>query len=863
MSNIDIDKIVDYRREYSSAIQKHEISGTQLTGICPFHPDKNASLSVDLKTGRFKCFACDAQGNYIDFVARTLNIDTKDAYKEILRQYGVAEEKPEKPKDPAGIPYNLDIYAEEKQLPKEWLAKTFGLSSGAERAGLKYVKLPYMDESGKVILFRKRYHRDTGQRFKWSNGSKGKLMLYGLWEIDRIRERGYVVLVEGESDTQTLWHLKFPALGVPGATIMNADWVSKLDGIPKVYVHVEPDAGGQVFKKKVTAALRDGGYSGEVRTWTCSGADAKDPSALMMTKGTEEAKSYIDKALRAAKTVDITDIPENVKGAPVNLREPEGWQFSDKGISMIDAKTFEPKCICRTPIILTRRLRSDATGEEKIEIAFKRDGQWSKSTFPRSMIFQSRSIIALADQGCTVTSENAKYVVRFLQALEEENMDVIEKVESTSSFGWQTRGRFLPGHGGELVLDIDPSVISWADAYGVNGSLDAWVDQIQPLRENNRFRFIMAGSFAAPLLRILKQRIFFIYNWGSSKGGKTAAIKAALSAWGDPEGLMTNFNATQVGLERIASFFSDLPLGVDERQLAGQKQEQLEKIVYMLSSGQGRLRGAKSGGVQTMNTWRSVILASGEEPIIQENSQTGVSTRMIEVIGGPIDDEKAAAQLHETSGLNCGWAGPKFIEFILSMNEDAIRSAYSVVLESVQAKTGTGNGAHAAAIAAVTLADVLAGLAIFEPMADMKDLMKRSIEMAVEISRDIEANEPPDVNMSAVRYLIDWYNMNSQSFTDRDFREPRLGFLDNYGDICIFPTALRQALAKEGYSDRKTVKYMADEGLINADSGHNTTMRRLGGKSCRVLCINTRRLSSFLGFQGEELFDEADTKEQF
>lgn len=82
---------------------------------------------------------------------------------------------------------------------------------------------------------------------------------------------------------------------------------------------------------------------------------------------------------------------------------------------------------------------------------------------------------------------------------------------------------------------------------------------MNPHRSRQKFRFILAASFAAPLLRIVKQRIFFVYNWGGSKGGKTAALKAALSAWGDPERLMVNFNATQVGLERTAPFTATSP----------------------------------------------------------------------------------------------------------------------------------------------------------------------------------------------------------------------------------------------------------------------------------------------------------------
>mgnify|MGYP006990219008 CR=1 FL=1 len=37
---------------------------------------------------------------------------------------------------------------------------------------------------------------------------------------------------------------------------------------------------------------------------------------------------------------------------------------------------------------------------------------------------------ALSDLGCTITSENAKQVVRFLEALEAENIDIIEKADN-------------------------------------------------------------------------------------------------------------------------------------------------------------------------------------------------------------------------------------------------------------------------------------------------------------------------------------------------------------------------------------------------------------------------------------------------
>ena len=842
MANIDIDKIVNYQREYAGAIEKPQVSGSRLTGLCPFHADKNASFSADLKTGRYNCFACGASGNYIDFVANRFGMDTKEAYKKILADYGIAEQ--EKPKEKVSDTlYNVEIYAEEKKLPADWLAKTFSLSAGKERSGQHYVKIPYFNEDCQPVVFRKRYPKDAPMRFKWSQGSAGKLLLYGLWSLKTVHERGYVILVEGESDTHTLWYLGLPALGVPGASTYRPEWSEKLKGL-KLYLHIEPDQGGKTFLEQMTKKLRDGGFTGEVYTWSCDKAGVKDPSALFMEKGRDEAKAYIEAALKDAKKIDIYDIPEAIKGAPVRLRQPDGWKFSEQGINMIDAKTFESKCICRTPILLTRRLKSSETGDEKIEIAFLRDGQWKYVSKKRSEIFQAKSIVSLADEGCTITSENAKYVVRFLQALEEENIDIIEVVESTSSFGWQTRNRFLPGHADGLVLDIDPSTRGWAASYCMNGSLKGWIDMIDPLRENDRFRFILAGSFAAPLLRILKQRIFFIYNWGGSKGGKTAAIKAALSAWGDPEGLMTSFNSTQVGLERAAAFFSDLPMGIDERQLAGQKQESLEKLVYMLASGQGKLRGAKTGGIQAMNIWKTVILASGEEPILRETSQTGVGTRMIELIGAPFDSEDAARAVHLKASDNCGWAGPAFMSYVLEQGDDFIISMYEDILSLLQDDTKM-SGAHIASIAAVTVADILAGEAIFNK-ENLAENTERALAMARHIAKDIKDNEPPDVNVSALNFILDWMNMNSVGFTE-DARE-RLGFVDPYGNVCVFPTALRTALEKEGFSSRKTIKYLMDEEYIQAGEKDgrriSTPLKKFNGKPCRVLCFSAAKLEN-------------------
>ena len=886
---IDRDRIVDYRSEYTAVIKKPKITGDQMIGLCPFHQDKNDSFSVDLKTGKWHCFSEDRGGNFISFWAELNGVSTQDAYKQILAKYGV-QQQDRKKTEAERKSYSLQQYAFEKKLPKEWLEEKCHLSTEKDRySGATYLLTPYYDETGKETTHRKRF---ANKDFRWKARSSGKIGLYGEWRLPEIRTGKSVILVEGESDTQSLWYMDLPALGVPGASMFKTQHASLLQDLT-IYIHQEADTGGKTFFRKVTESLRDGGFIGTVKRFTCSAVSGcKDPSDILIKFGKEDGTQKILSLIKKAETIDldqIKEIPEAIKGAPVNLECPEGWSYSEKGIYMI-GKNYQENLICRTPIILTQRLKSLDSGEEKIEIAFLRDGDWQKAIYQRSTIFTARGITQLADLGCTITSENAKPLVSFLEALEAKNIERIRKADATAVFGWQKGNRFIPGLDDGIMLDIDPNQRPMAEAYMKQGTLDSWLQLMAPHRARDKFRFILAAAFAAPLLRIIKQRIFFVYNWGGSKGGKTAALKAALSAWGDPDRLMINFNATQVGLERTASFFCDLPLGIDERQLAGRNQDSLERIIYMIASGTGKIRGSKNGGIQATRQWRTVALATGEEPISTETSQTGVSTRVLEVYGGPFDSELEASTMHQRCPDNCGNAGPAFIEQLVQINEDAIRDAYQEMTDFVQAISNGKSGSHIAGVAAVALADAMVDSWFYtksdqfetenaqnttknalnatkthEKVKICTSSWIRAQAMAAAILKEQMAADTGDVNENAVQFVTDWV-LSNQSFFGENAVGTCLGTLSESGNIAyIFPAVRAQALEKAGYSYRKTIRYMAEQGLVTTtekkhDGGKTySVVKKFNGRSCRMIEFMIGNIAE----AGDplEIDDESDQKQ--
>lgn len=869
-AEVDIDRVVDYKSEYQSYIKKAKITGDQLIGLCPFHDDRNNSFSVNLKTGQWHCFSEDIGGNFTQFYADINGIDTKEAYKQILEKYGISQEEKKEEAD-LKKNYTLTQYAFEKKLPEDWLKENCMLSTIKGRDGVTYMKIPYFDPDGKEATFRKRF---ANKDFRWKYGSSGKIGLYGEWKLPAIRQVGYAAMVEGESDSQSMWYMGVSTLGVPGASMFKPHQAALLQDL-KLYIHQEPDKGGETFLRKIIEGLREGGFIGKVYRWSCNQIGCKDPSAVYIKYGKEEAREKIMRLIEAAEEIDLDapeEIPEAIQGAPVNLRQPEGWLYSEKGISHIDEKKYTPTLVCRTPIILTQRLKSLETGEEKMEIAFKRDGVWHKAIFPRSTIFTARGITVLADLGCTVTSENAKMVVRFLSALEAENIDIINKSDATSTFGWQPGKRFIPGREQGIVLDIDPSQKGMATAYCQVGEEKKWIDTMAPHRCRDKFRFILAASFAAPLLRVLHQRIFFVYNWGGSKGGKTAALKAALSAWGDPERLMVNFNATQVGLERTASFYCDLPLGIDERQLAGRNQEGLEKTVYMIASGTGKIRGSKGGGLQATHQWRTVALATGEEPMSTETTQTGVSTRVLEIYGGPFENEKDAGRMHQESCMNYGWHGPAFVNRLIGLDERQITDKYEEMLKYVSQIADGKSGSHVSGISAVALADAMIDSWFFQQPVDsnvdndskeqrdvdnvldiLPESWERAKQMAAAILKEQVNSDVGDVNENALQFVVDWVLQNRLYFGEKAIGTCLGTFSESGNTVYIFPSALNQALTKAGYSPRKTLKYMADRDLIASQERKDHK-----GKSYQVTKRFDNRLCKFVQFSIGKLSEKED-----
>lgn len=261
-----------------------------LSCICPFHDEKTPSFHINMETGVYHCFGCGEKGNIVSFVSKIKGISKSEAIEEYHLKDDLEFSE-------TSIRTPLEVYSAMKQLPSDFLEK-LRLENGYNGA----IKIPYFDEDDKLVAIR---IRTMPKGFRWDKNSK--VIFYGLDKLKDFAD-DYIVIVEGESDTQTLWYNNVQALGIPGADMVNSVFKKSphtLDRFKKIYVHCDDDSGaGEKFVNSVAKKLAPR----EVYKISSKSLGGKDPSELFMF-----GLFDLDKLLNTAELIEVKDTEEKEK----------------------------------------------------------------------------------------------------------------------------------------------------------------------------------------------------------------------------------------------------------------------------------------------------------------------------------------------------------------------------------------------------------------------------------------------------------------------------------------------------------------------------------------------------------------------
>jgi uncharacterized protein (DUF927 family) len=281
----------------------------------------------------------------------------------------------------------------------------------------------------------------------------------------------------------------------------------------------------------------------------------------------------------------------------------------------------------------------------------------------------------------------------------------------------------------------------------------------------------------------------------------------------------------------LAGFLNSLPMCLDELQIqssAGIKD--FDKMIYQLTEGIGRTRGAKTGGLQKQNTWKNCIITNGEHPISNSNSGGGAVNRIIEF-------ECAEKVYSDLVGLcaiineNYGFAGREFVAYLqsdgaLERVNEIQKEFYRELLKS------DSTDKQAASASAILAADKIATELIFHDdnaltVADMAAIMTKRDEV--------------NVNRRALEYVYELVARNPMHFTSNEYGEYKAEVWGKIDTGCVYfvKSVFDREMTQQGFNSTSFLAWAKRQDILVTDGGRRTKNARIAGSLLNTVCLKS------------------------
>jgi len=389
---------------------------------------------------------------------------------------------------------------------------------------------------------------------------------------------------------------------------------------------------------------------------------------------------------------------------PADVELPPGYHVDDHGaLWMGEPKTTNasaeaegdheskgnerrrPELIASSPIAIARVVVHVVDKDERAEIVFKRAGKWTRRLVDRKDAVRSMPLVeALASYGAPVAGWNSTKLAAYLSHFDSWNDGRLQRVPCVTRCGhYDVNGTRFFALGrtciGRPSVDFDDraGVGPIVDALTVGGDERAQLENLREACGSDPLASLMVfGALAAPLLHLTGSPLFGIQLWGESSRGKSTKLVVAAGIYGNPssKSYVGTWEATGVGLEQRASALCDLPMAIDES--TGTDAKARQSAAYNLMNGAGRTRGAQGGGMRPTATWRTVVLSTGESPLVDEHGNTGAQVRVASFRNtgfGRLDGEQVAA-IEQRARQNYGHVGVAWVRYLLKLDRSSLRA---------------------------------------------------------------------------------------------------------------------------------------------------------------------------------------------
>lgn len=494
--------------------------------------------------------------------------------------------------------------------------------------------------------------------------------------------------------------------------------------------------------------------------------------------------------------------------------------------------------VCYHPIVPIEKYKNYEDGSEKIKIGYYKNNVWNYIIVDKSIIASNQSIIRLSDIGISVTSETAKFLVKYLAEIENLNKDKIPVSTSVSRLGWVGENILMP-YSDEYEFDNEKDMPNIKEKFGEKGNLQDWADFFKERRKyNNISRIIMASAVVSILLKKIKQSGFTLHIWGTSEYGKTVACMVGQSIFGNPslnddKGIGINFNFTTVGLEYRLNTYNNIPLFINEMQHQKDAKD-YDKILFLISEGKGRTRSTKVGGLARENSWNNVVITNGEKNIIKENSNAGAYNRCISCE----TTSHTYENLSEVADFVKDNYGTPIREILKHIDEFDYKKIYNSYIDELKDDDTTNKQKILKAL--ILLGDKVVVDTLFKDgfYLTLNDLADKTIS-----KKDIAIEE------RAYEYIKDWYVSEKRHFlteegdtiANQDIKVEIYGREMKDGYVAIIPTVLRKALQANSFDFNEVVNAWKRKDYIRHEKNRNTLTVQINNSRNKCIVLDIKK----------------------
>ena len=390
--------------------------------------------------------------------------------------------------------------------------------------------------------------------------------------------------------------------------------------------------------------------------------------------------------------------------------------------------------------------------------------------------------------------------------------------EAHRQFGWTSEEMksFILGNMeifGDRIAFNPPSTNTAGlfHAFEPKGTLEGWKEVMGFFNEEGQeaYQYVVGASFGSILMELMPVACASLHIHSKDTGyGKTTALYAALTPWGNPKELLMEKEDTLNTKMNRGEIYHSLPFFLDE--ITNLSPKDLSNLAYQYVSGRQRRRLTGSANVERYNglSWSFNSVSTGNVSIIErigmyKNAPKAEAQRILEykvdkMFKSPSDKERTD-QFSKEIFNHWGHAGIPFVQCVIN-NLEEIKGILEHVQKRIDKDAGLAaeNRFWSAGVACSLTALILCNKIGLLPY-DSKPVYKWILEVLKK-----NKNASNDMNESVEQLLNDYINENWNNILQIKSTDDLRKAQNNGLNQLIVPDALpRGALVARYETDTK------------------------------------------------------------